>query len=152
MCKAKDLSINRDNVECDCGNRNSIEFSPMIFDLPESDVKKPSLLLHSCCGPCSTSVVERLIDDYDVTVYFYNPNITDLDEYERRLAAQVEFIEKFNERTDIDGGLKLVTVAYDPERFLDCIRGLEDEPEGGKRCAECFKLRMTNTVEFASLY
>ena len=59
--------------------------------------EKPKLLLHSCCGPCSTAVVERLAEEFDVTVFFYNPCITDQEEYLRRRSAQIQFLEKFNE-------------------------------------------------------
>ena len=67
-----------------------------------SDVRKirPTILLHSCCGPCSTAVVERLSGRFDITIFFYNPNITDRDEYEKRRKNQLDFIEKYNNRID----------------------------------------------------
>src|SRR5689334_3960623 len=69
-------------------------------DMNEVRKVRPAILLHSCCGPCSTAVVERLRGRFDITVFFYNPNITDQDEYEKRRRTQLEFIEKYNNRID----------------------------------------------------
>ena len=89
---------------------------------------KPRILLHSCCGPCSTAVIERLSERYDITVYFYNPNITDEAEYERRWKAQQEVISKFNEsRPESTAEVKLEQGPYDPERFLEAVRGFEED-------------------------
>lgn len=106
-------------------------------------VSRPSVLLHSCCGPCSTAVIERLLEDYNITVFFYNPNITEAEEYALRLDAQKTVIEKFNGggRFIIDR-IGLVEGAYRPDMFLCGVRGLEDEPEGGERCTVCFRLRL----------
>lgn len=111
--------------------------------------EKPSMLLHSCCGPCSTAVIERLADRYDVTVYFYNPNITDSGEYRRRLEAQLQVIEKFNAGRDPEEAVRFVQGPYDPERFFEAVKGLESEPENGARCDVCFRLRMEKTAEEA---
>ncbi len=80
--------------------------------------RRPDMLLHSCCGPCSTAVIERLAERYRVTVYFYNPNITDPEEYGRRLEAQLQVIEKFNRGRDPEDAVRFVEGPYDPERFL----------------------------------
>lgn len=111
--------------------------------------EKPSMLLHSCCGPCSTAVIERLADRYDVTVYFYNPNITDSGEYRLRLEAQLQVIEKFNAGRDPEEAVRFVQGPYDPERFFEAVKGLESEPENGARCDVCFRLRMEKTAEEA---
>lgn len=113
-------------------------------------VGRPSVLLHSCCGPCSTAVIERLLEDYNITVFFYNPNITEAEEYALRLDAQKTVIEKFNGggRFIIDR-IGLVEGAYRPDMFLCGVRGLEDEPEGGERCTVCFRLRLEETARRA---
>lgn len=113
-------------------------------------IGRPSVLLHSCCGPCSTAVIERLLEDYSITVFFYNPNITEAEEYALRLDAQKTVIEKFNggDRFIIDR-IGLVEGAYRPELFLCGVRGLEDEPEGGDRCSVCFRMRLEETARRA---
>ncbi len=115
------------------------------MDMNSCDKKK--ILLHSCCGPCSTAVIERLLPDYDITVFYYNPNITDPAEYEHRLAEQKRFIKEFHEKTGAD--VKLIEGCYEPSEFFDAIKGLEGEPEGGARCRECFRLRLRETAEKA---
>lgn len=107
--------------------------------------KKPRLLLHSCCGPCSTAVIERLMTDFNITLFFYNPNITDSEEYERRKATQKNCLEKFREKTG--EGISLLEGEYDPETFYKIVEGLEDQPEGGTRCNECFELRLDETAK-----
>ena len=111
--------------------------------------RRPYMLLHSCCGPCSTAVIERLAERYRVTVYFYNPNITDPEEYGRRLEAQLQVIEKFNRGRDPEDAVRFVEGPYDPERFFDAVKGLESEPENGARCDVCFRLRLEKTAEAA---
>ncbi len=118
-----------------------------------NDVRKarPKILLHSCCGPCSTAVVERLSGRFDITIFFYNPNITDKDEYERRRQAQLEFIEKYNTRVDSRDRIAYQEGPYEPELFYSAVKGLEEEPEGGRRCTPCFLLRLEKTAEAASM-
>lgn len=113
-----------------------------VYNLEE----KKKLLLHSCCGPCSTAVTERLIDRFDVTVYFYNPNITNEGEYIKRLNTQCEFLEKFNRGLPQDTQIKLREAAYDPEGFIHAVKGLENEPENGNRCTRCFMYRLERTA------
>ena len=112
---------------------------------------KPKLLLHSCCGPCSTAVVERLVDEFDVTVFFYNPCITEEDEYQRRRAAQMDFIEKFNRENAGKARLWFLEGSYRPAEFFAAVKGLENEPEGGARCRVCFRQRLEKTAEMASM-
>ena len=103
------------------------------------------MLLHSCCGPCSTAVIERLVDRYDLTVYFYDPNITNEGEYEKRLDTEKKFINEYNkylrEKNGDDSGMtvKLIEGEYDPENYLMAVKGLEEEPENGDRCTKCFE-------------
>lgn len=113
--------------------------------------EKPSLLLHSCCGPCSTAVVERLVDEFDVTIFFYNPCITDEDEYRRRKEAQLKFIEKFNEEMTGEARISFKEGEYRPTEFFKAVEGLEAEPEGGARCSVCFTQRLEKTAETAAL-
>ena len=84
------------------------------------------MLLHSCCGPCSTSVIERLVPDYDITVFYYNPCITDRDEYEKRKENQIRFIEEYNEERNLK--ISFTEGRYDSEEYFRRVRGLENEP------------------------
>ena len=111
---------------------------------------KPALFLHSCCGPCSTAVIERLYDDNKITVFFYNPNITDAEEYEKRKGAQTDFIQSFNEEHKGETRVGFTEGDYDPESFYSAAEGLEDEPEGGARCEKCFRLRLERTAKAAA--
>lgn len=101
--------------------------------------KVKTLLLHACCGPCSLSVIERLKPHFDITVYFYNPNIYPEEEYMRRKDELKDYL-KGEEIPFIDGD-------YDVEEFINYIKGLEDEPEGGRRCEQCFTLRLRETLK-----
>jgi len=112
-------------------------------------VEKRKLLLHSCCGPCSTACIERLIPDFKITVFYYNPNITEKDEYEKRKENQIMFINKYNEILPEEDKVSFIEGEYDPDEFFKVAIGLEDEPEGGKRCTECFKLRLLRTAQAA---
>lgn len=120
-------------------------------DMNEVRRIRPPILLHSCCGPCSTAVAERLSGRFDITIFFYNPNITDRDEYNRRRKAQIEFIDQYNDRVDAKDRIAYLEGPYEPELFFSVIKGLEKEPEGGKRCVECFRLRLEKTAETARL-
>ena len=119
------------------------------FDIEEAGTAKRRVLLHSCCGPCSTACIERLLPDYKVTVFFYNPNITDPEEYEKRKANQIKFIEAFNQEVPEEDKVVFIEGEYLPEDFFDVAQGLEDCPEGGERCTECFKLRLDRTARAA---
>ncbi len=113
---------------------------------PDVKVEKPRLLLHSCCGPCSTAVVERLSPTYRITVFFYNPNIHDAAEYEKRKAAQIDFLNQLNESGIYEDRIEFLEGEYDPELFFEVCRGLEGEKEGGARCEKCFRLRLERTA------
>ncbi len=103
---------------------------------------KPKLLLQSCCGPCSTYVLEYLTRYFDITVLFYNPNIYPKEEYEKRLTAQKTAILKTESETPV----KLIDLTYNYEEFLQKVTGFEQEREGGARCEKCFRLRMEKTA------
>lgn len=114
-------------------------------------VDKPKLLLHSCCGPCSTAVVERLTDEFDVTIFFYNPCITDEKEYQLRRNAQIDFIEKYNMEHIGETKVYFKETDYRPTEFFEATEGLENEPEGGARCSVCFTQRLERTAGEAVL-
>jgi len=109
---------------------------------------KPGLMLHSCCGPCSSYCLEYLKDHFDITVFYYNPNIYPSEEYEHRLAEQKRLIDEMNRHADCS--IKLMTVPYDHQEFLEFVKGLEEEKEGGARCSKCFELRLVKTAEAAA--
>ena len=110
---------------------------------------KKKLLLHSCCGPCSTAVIERLLDtgEYDITVFYYNPNITDEKEYELRKSEEIRFLEEYSQARGVQLGF--IEGDYDTRCFYAAAEGLEMEREGGKRCAKCFELRLRRTAALA---
>ena len=124
---------------------------PEIIATDEAGLKvsKNRLLLHSCCGPCSTACIERLLPDYNVTIFFYNPNITDREEYEKRKEAQLKFINLYNEKLSDKDKIQFIEGEYLPEEFYDVASEYASEPEGGVRCTECFKLRLERTAQAA---
>ncbi len=108
---------------------------------------KPGILLHSCCGPCSSSVLELLSKYFDVTVLWYNPNLYPEAEYDKRLETQEQLIDAIAK----DGvQAKLLVEPWRSEDYFSRIKGLENEPEEGKRCLECFKIRLDETARIAS--
>lgn len=125
-------------------NRNK-----MIVNESTENQNKEALLLHSCCGPCSTAVIERLYPDYDITVFYYNPCITDGDEYEKRKENQIKFIEEFNKTADPKDTISFLEGDYKPDDYLNHVKGFESEPEGGARCQLCFEQRLAETAEKA---
>lgn len=122
-----------------------------IAEQSEEKITKPTLLLHSCCGPCSTSVVERLIRDYEVTLFFYNPCITDKEEYEKRKKAQEYFVNLYNLNPQRVALLHYKEGEYKPSEFIELTRGYEQCPEGGDRCKLCFKQRLEKTGNEATI-
>jgi hypothetical protein len=109
------------------------------------DGEPPSLLLHSCCAPCSSYVLEYLSQYFRITVFYYNPNIYPDSEYAMRVREQQEFIRRFPARYPID----FIEGAFDTARFYDMARGYEDLPEGGERCFLCYELRLRETAALA---
>ena len=99
------------------------------------DGRRPRLLLHSCCAPCSSAVLEQLTKVFDITVYFYNPNIAPEEEFLHRVEEQRRFIGEMPRQGVID----LIQGEYDDETFHALAKGLEEVPEGGERCTRCFR-------------
>ena len=100
------------------------------------------LLLHICCGPCATHVIDILGSDYEITGYFHNPNIHPEEEYLKRLDAARTVAEK--------QGIPLIEGVYKPETFFSAVKGFEHAPENGKRCRICYRLRLSETARYAS--
>ena len=110
--------------------------------------KRPRVLLHSCCGPCSSAVLENLIRNFEVTLLWYNPNLYPQEEFDRRFATQLELIEKMGLTEDVP----VLAESRKHEDYLARVKGLENEPEGGARCTECFRLRLMECAKLAKQY
>ena len=110
--------------------------------------KTPRVLLHSCCGPCSSAVLEYITQYFDVTLLWYNPNLYPKEEFDRRFKTQVELIEKMGLADKVD----ILAEPWKSEDYYRRVKGLENEPEGGKRCAACFRLRLLETARLAKHY
>lgn len=115
-----------------------------LFHLKESGIK-PKLLLHACCAPCSSYVIEYLQEYFFITVYFFNPNIFPEAEHTRRLEELKRFLKDFRSEQQIG----LIHEKYSPMEFAECAKGFEEEKEGGERCFRCFDLRLAKTAEKA---
>ena len=112
--------------------------------LKDLDVK-PKLLLHVCCAPCSSYVLEYLSNYFDITVFYYNPNISSFDEYKKRLNEEKRFVKEYPFKEEIS----IIDGEYDNERFEEEIKGLENEKEGGARCFKCYRLRLSKSAKYA---
>ena len=110
--------------------------------------QKPRVLLHSCCGPCSSSVLEYLTQYFDVTLLWYNPNLYPEEEYEKRYRTQLQLIE----RMGLADRVSVLAEPWQHETYATAARGLESEPEGGARCEVCFRLRLQEAAKLAKLY
>ena len=106
---------------------------------------RPRLLLHACCGPCASSVLERLTPHFDVTVFFYNPNIMPNEEFIRRLEALKVVVSHFD-------GVKLIVPKQSESEYVPLVKGLEGEREGGARCGICFALRLEGTAKYLAAH
>ena len=115
-------------------------------EISRLDGRRPSLLLHSCCGPCSSAVLERLTEHFRVTVLYYNPNIEPEAEYLHRLSEQQRLLSL------LPDDIPLLPCDYDHEAFAAFAPALADAPEGGERCLACFALRLSYTAEQAKLH
>lgn len=100
------------------------------------------ILLHSCCAPCSSTCIERLTNFFDITILYYNPNIEPHTEYLKRKNEEIRFISEYPSIHKLD----LIDCDYDNDKFLEMAKGLENEPERGKRCLRCYNLRMAYTA------
>lgn len=125
-------------------NRNYSRELDAILDKTEN--KGKSLFLHSCCAPCSSYVLEYLRSFFKITVFYYNPNITEEPEYRHRVEEQKRLICEFNKKTDAAYPIHVVEGDYQRQYFFDKVKGLEDCPEGGERCFVCYELRLRETA------
>ena len=115
----------------------------------EEGAEAPSLFLHSCCAPCSSYVLEYLCGQFRITVFYYNPNISESAEYVRRVEEQKRLIEAYN-REGRGYPISVIEGDYDPQVFFQAAQGLENCPEGGERCIRCFDLRLRETAQRAA--
>ena len=111
--------------------------------------KKPSLLLHACCAPCSSYVLEYLSAYFEITLYFYNPNIAPREEYEKRLEELERLCLEMQEAERLSLPVKILAGEYEPERFTRLAQGREELPEGGERCFACYALRLGEAAKVA---
>ena len=121
---------------------NKPDFNKRMLELCRTVTPGEKLLLHSCCGPCSSRCLETLKEFFKVTVLFYNPNITDPAEYEKRKGEQLRFLRE-------TGWADFLDCDYAPQEFFSYARGLEGEKEGGARCYKCYRLRLEKTAQLA---
>ena len=122
------------------------EMEQIISEIPHGTV--PRLLLHSCCGPCSTAVLEQLTPYFEIVLFFYNPNIAPAEEFAHRLETQKQLLSTLNTPHPIT----LIAPDYDDAPFWDAVRGAEDTPEMGERCERCIRQRMAEAQKAAELY
>jgi len=106
------------------------------------DTKK-TLLLHSCCAPCSSYVISYLANYFNITILYYNPNIYPYEEYEKRKEEQIKLIKK------LENNIEILDCDYENDKYNDLIKGLENEPERGNRCTICYKMRIEKTAFLA---
>ena len=127
---------------------NRVNYQKLLDELIQKNEREgvvPALLLHSCCAPCSSYVLEYLSQYFKITVLYYNPNIYPDEEYWKRVKEQQEFIRKFPAKHRIS----FLEGAFEKERFYDAVRGVEQIPEGGERCFRCYRLRLTEAARQA---
>lgn len=126
-------------------NRNYQKELEKIIERNQNESRVPRLLLHSCCAPCSSYVLEYLSRYFAITVFYYNPNISPREEYEKRVEEQRRLIE----RLPVEHPITFLAGEYEPDRFYEMAKGLEKEPEGGRRCFGCYRLRLTEAAKLA---
>lgn len=115
-------------------------------DITANLKKTPELLIHACCAPCSSYCLEYLSKYFEITVLYYNPNITDAGEYEKRAAELVRLTREM----PLENHVKAEISEHDPENFYSAVKGLENIPEGGERCFKCYRLRLEYAAKYAS--
>lgn len=121
----------------------SKELEKLIENLDAAEGKK-KLLLHVCCAPCSSYCIEYLEPYFDITVFFYNPNMDSAEEYAKRAAELRRFVKESGSKAEV------IIRNFEPEPFYEMARGLENIPEGGERCFKCYELRMKEAAKFAA--
>lgn len=107
---------------------------------------RPKLLIHSCCAPCSSYVLEYLANYFEITVFYYNPNIFPEEEYSKRVAELKQLLDKM----PLPKGIHLIEGSFYPEEYYRLVKGMEEEPEGGNRCFACYELRLKETARLAA--
>lgn len=123
---------------------NKNYYQEFLTTIEKIDVsQKPKLLLHVCCAPCSSHCICVLEPYFDITVFYYNPNISPFEEYTRRLEEEKRFLKEAYPY------IKVIDAEYDNLNFEDMARGLEELPEGGERCKKCYKMRLKKSGEYA---
>lgn len=130
---------------------NAINYQKVMEELIRdncSETVVPRLLLHSCCAPCSSYCISCLAEYFHVTVFYYNPNIYPPEEYRMRAAEQKRFVEQYPTKYPVS----YIEAPYESDRFYEMARGMEDIPEGGKRCFACYEMRLKKSAEYASLH
>ena len=125
---------------------NKRNFQKELDDIIASMDGRKNILLHSCCAPCSSYCLEYLTKYFDVTVFYYNPNISEKAEFDKRVSE----LKRFVAEADLYQKPEIIVGEYEPEVFEEMAKGLENEPERGKRCYECYKLRLKKTAEMAA--
>ena len=120
---------------------NKVNFDRLMQEQISKLNKKEKLLLHSCCAPCSTACIERLKPYFDITVYYYNPNLDTMEEYALRSSEQQKYCDLV--------GVECVVEDFLQDEYLSVVKGLENQPEGGSRCVKCFELRLEKTAVVA---
>ncbi|MGB8455684.1 MAG: epoxyqueuosine reductase QueH [Anaerocolumna sp.] len=120
------------------------EMDQLLSELIQDNIT-PSLLLHSCCAPCSSYVLEYLSGFFHITIFYYNPNISHEEEYLRRIEEQQRLIREL----PVTDPIHFHQGIYDPERFYELAKGLEASVEGGERCFKCYELRLRETAKLA---
>ena len=127
-------------------SRNYIKELERLIQKLQQEGKVPRLLLHACCAPCSSAVLEYLSQYFAITLLYYNPNIAPLEEYQKREAELRRLISQMKFTHPVE----LLPCQYDGQAFVQAARGLEGEPEGGKRCEACFRLRLRYAAQEAA--
>lgn len=120
------------------------ELDKILFEIKEAD-RLPKLLIHSCCAPCSSYVLEYLNPYFKITVLYYNPNISPVEEYEKRKAEQIRLINEGDWKNPIE----IMDCDYEGDKYTAAVKGFENEPEGGARCRVCFGLRLDEAARLA---
>lgn len=120
---------------------NKVNFDRLMQEQISKLNKKEKLLLHSCCAPCSTACIERLKPYFDITIYYYNPNLDTIEEYEHRSSEQQKYCKSV--------GVECIVEDFLQDEYLNAVKGLEDQPEGASRCVKCFELRLGKTAVVA---
>jgi hypothetical protein len=128
------------------------ELDRLIENMEKNSELGRTLLLHSCCAPCSSYCLEYLKKYFKITVFFYNPNISFQEEYRKRIEEQKRLINAFNDKNMINNScyhIDIIEGDYEPDKFFCLAKGLEDCKEGGERCFKCYELRLRKTAELA---